>query len=337
MPQRTHSPTDRSSVLDEVEAGFLSAGVALPLMVQPRRPDLDAVAWAGANRARLHDELLRHGAILLRSFDVPSVAAFERLAGTLCPDLFGDYGDLPREALGEKIYESTPYPADKTILFHNESSHLDRWPAKQFFFCVTPARQRGETPIVDCRELYRRLDPALARELEERRLMYVRNFVEGLDVPWQKFFRTSDRRMVESSCRASGIEAEWTADDGLRLRQVAPAVIRHPRTGERCFFNQVQLHHSASLDPEVRESLLEVYGEEGLPRNVFYGDGSPIPDALVAELQQLCWQISVAFPWQQGDVLMLDNMMIAHARNPFVGPRKMVVAMGELVGQTEIG
>jgi hypothetical protein len=27
---------------------------------------------------------------------------------------------------------------------------------------------------------------------------------------------------------------------------------------------------------------------------------------------------------------MLDNMLVAHSRNPFVGPRKIVVAMGEM-------
>jgi alpha-ketoglutarate-dependent taurine dioxygenase len=323
--------------LAAVESGFLAAGGSLPLVLRPVEPGLDAAAWAGANAARLGEELLRYGAILFRGFEVPSVAAFERLAGALCPDLFADYGDLPREALGEKVYESTPYPADKAILFHNESSHLHRWPAKQFFYCVTAALERGETPIVDCREIYRRLDPQVARQFEERKLMYVRNFVEGLDVPWQTFFHTSDRRAVEIACGAAGMEAEWTDDDGLRLRHVAPAVIRHPRSGEKCFFNQMQLHHVSYLNPEVRSSLIDLYGEEGLPRNVFYGDGSPIPDALLAELEDLYWRTSVAFPWQPGDVLMVDNMIVAHARNPFVGPRKMVVAMGELVSQTEIG
>jgi alpha-ketoglutarate-dependent taurine dioxygenase len=35
------------------------------------------------------------------------------------------------------------------------------------------------------------------------------------------------------------------------------------------------------------------------------------------------------FPWRTGDVLMLDNMLTAHARDPFEGPRKVVVAMAQ--------
>ena len=80
-----------------------------------------------------------------------------------------------------------------------------------------------------------------------------------------------------------------------------------------------------------------LYGEEGMPRNVYYGDGTPIEDALVAQIEQLYWDSSVQFPWQVGDVLWVDNMLVAHARNPYVGPRKIVVAMGDLVGQEAVG
>jgi alpha-ketoglutarate-dependent taurine dioxygenase len=317
----------------EVRTGFLAALGGMPLVVEPAGQWLDPARWAAQNLSFIESHLLRYGALLFRGFDLTTVGDFEKFAAAMCPSLYGDYGDLPREALGEKVYESTPYPPDKTILFHNESSHMPRWPMKQWFFCTQPARERGETPIVDGRLIYERLDPAVRRRFEEKKLMYIRNFVEGLDVSWTTFFRTGDRSAVEASCRAIDMECEWTEDDGLRLRQIAPAVACHPKTGEMTFFNQLQLHHTSYLDPELRESLLLLYGEEGLPRNVRYGDGTPIEDELVREIEQLYWDTSVQFPWRQGDVIMLDNMLVAHARNPYVGPRKIVVAMGELVGQ----
>jgi hypothetical protein len=101
------------------------------------------------------------------------------------------------------------------------------------------------------------------------------------------------------------------------------------------FFNQIQLHHVSCLDPDTRAHISALFEEEDFPRNVYYGDGSPIEDSLVAEIRDLYWRTSVAFPWQEGDVLMLDNMLTAHARNPFAGERKIVVAMGEMVGQED--
>ena len=152
------------------------------------------------------------------------------VAASLCRDLFVEYGDLPQETGGGKVYSSTPYPPDKTILFHNESSHMHQWPVKQFFYCATAAAERGETPIVDCREVYKRL-PAEILERLSAGVVYVRHFVGELDVSWQEFFKTEDRSVVESFCLKAGLDFEWT-DKGLRTRQYAPAVARHPKTGD---------------------------------------------------------------------------------------------------------
>ncbi|HTN91087.1 MAG TPA: amino acid adenylation domain-containing protein, partial [Sorangium sp.] len=123
----------------------------LPLVVKPAVDDVDLAAWARAERAFVEAQLLRHGAVLFRGFPIRSAPEFEQVAQAVCGELFGEYGDLPREKTGKHIYSSTPYPADKAILFHNESSHLPRWPLKQWFFCVQAAPEGGATPIVDCR------------------------------------------------------------------------------------------------------------------------------------------------------------------------------------------
>jgi alpha-ketoglutarate-dependent taurine dioxygenase len=261
---------------------------------------------------------------------------FEQFAQAICHELFGEYGDLPREQAGGKTYASTPYPRDKAILFHNESSHLHRWPLKQWFFCVQAPAEGGATPIVDGRTIYRRLSPEIREEFERKQLMYVRNFTSGFDVSWQDFFQTTDQAAVEERCRRAGMEFAWMENGRFRTRQHCPAMTKHPKTGEPVFFNQIQLHHVSCLEPPVRESLLAMLGEEWLPRNVYYGDGSRIDDALVTELCELYEQVAVRFAWQPCDVLMLDNMLVSHARDPFEGPRKIVVAMGEMLSQEDI-
>src|SRR5262249_44091496 len=136
--------------------------------------------------------------------------------------------------------------------------------------------------------------------------------------------------------RREGMGCEWTAGGNLRIRQRARAVIRHPRTGEKVFFNQVQLHHPSCLDPQTLSSLRSLFREEDLPRNVTYGDGSPIEDAVMDEIGALYRELAASFAWQEGDLIALENMLVSHARNPYAGPRKIVVAMGEMVRSADL-
>ncbi|BAY99591.1 condensation domain-containing protein [Tolypothrix tenuis PCC 7101] len=324
------------SSLNLVKTTYLQAGNTFPVVIQPLADDVDLADWAKSNREFIENELLKHGAILFRGFQTNTVKEFENFAGAVCPNLFGDYGDLPRTGEGNKVYGSTPYPADKAILFHNESSHLHCWPLKIWFFCVQPALQGGETPIIDCRKAYKILPAKLREKLAQKQFMYVRNYTNNLDVIWQDFFRTSDKSVVEDYCRQAGISFEWYGDDSLITRQVRPALAVHPQTGESVFFNQIQLHHIAYLDIKTRESLLSLFDEKKLPRNVYYGDGTPIEDDVIAEINQVYQQSQTSFPWLKGDILMLDNMLCAHGRSPYIGQRKIVVAMGEMIHSNNI-
>ena len=319
-----------------VRESQLSSEQSLPLVAEPSADQVDLADWAGNNRGYIEQKLAEHGGILFRGFGLTNAQDFERVAASLCHELYSEYGDLPREGVAGKVYTSTPYPEDKSILYHNESSHMSRWPSKINFFCVTVAKEGGATPIVDCRKVYQGLDPQVRQKFEEKGLMYVRNFSDGLDVNWERFFSTEDKSVVEESCRKAGMSCEWTANNGLRIRQNCRAVLQHPVTRELSFFNQVQLHHVHCLEPAVRESLLSIFKREDLPRHVYYGDGSSIEDSTMDHVGEVYEKNAVRFQWQQGDLVCLDNMLVAHARDPYVGPRKIVVAMGDMVEGTSL-
>jgi len=319
--------------LDEALVSSSSLDEESALVVfTPTRSGVDLASWAKEHREEVESQLLQDGAVLLRGFNLISPAVFEEAADALTPEgLHGDYGDLPRESSDGNIFLSTPYPDDLQIHFHNESSHLSTWPLRIFFNCSIAAESGGETPVLDCRRLYQELEPSLVAQFESKGLTYIRNFSPGIDVPWQSFFGTSDRSEVEQCCARSHARCEWVGNDALRVHQDAAAVRIHPKTNQQVFFNQVLLHHPAAVPESTREALLDLYEPDALPRNVTFGDGTIISDEAISYLIDEYEARSVRFIWEAGDMLMLDNMLVSHARAPFVGPRKILVAMSTIV------
>jgi alpha-ketoglutarate-dependent taurine dioxygenase len=300
----------------------------LPVLARPALEGVSLEAWAGSHREVIDDRLRGTGGILFRGFGLTSAAELEAFCVALSPELMG-YGErsTPRREVEGKVYTSTEYPADQHIPMHNELSYAHHWPRTIWFFCLEPAEEGGATPIADSRLVYRSIDPVVRQRFAEKGVMYVRNFGDGLGLSWREVFQADDPVAVEAYCREAGIEVEWRPGDRLRTRSVRPAVARYPRTGEDLWFNQAHLHHVSSLPAAVREALLEVVAAEDLPFNTFYGDGTEIGEAELDEVRRAYAEASIRFPWQRGDVLMLDNLLIAHGRDPYVGPRKILVAM----------
>jgi alpha-ketoglutarate-dependent taurine dioxygenase len=231
--------------------------------------------------------------------------------------------------VSSRIYTSTEFPADQYIPLHHELAHSHNWPMKIWFFCLQPAEQGGATPIANERKVFPRIDPGIKDEFIRRKVMYVRNYGEGVDMPWQEVFQTNDRSALEDHCRRTGMTCEWKDNDHVRMRAVRPAVAVHPQTGEEVWFNHAHMFHLSNLTREVRESLLSMFAEDELPRNAFYGDGSPIESSILEEIRGIYDEASVRFTWQERDILLLDNFLAAHGRDPFKGPRRILVSMSD--------
>jgi amino acid adenylation domain-containing protein len=321
---------------DLITLSSLQPGEPLPLLIQPNGAELDLVEWTRSSLPFIETKLLKHGAILFRGFKVSSPLEFERFASTICSDLLSENGEHPREEVSRNVYTPVFYPSEKKLLWHNENSFNASWPMKIWFFCARPAEQGGETPIVDSRKVFQHIDSSIRDQFMQKNVMYVRNYGNGLGLNWQTVFRTASKQEVEDYCRRAAIEFEWKDGDCLRTRQVRPAIAKHPQTGERVWWNQATHWHPACLEQSVRDSLFELFREEDLPRHCYYGDGSPIEDAVMAAICEAYQEAEISFPWQQGDVLMLDNMLTAHARNPFQGPRKIYVSMGNMISIEDI-
>jgi alpha-ketoglutarate-dependent taurine dioxygenase len=312
-----------------------AAGAALPYVVEPGSggpADItfdSLVEWLESRRDWLERTLMVHGGVLFRGFALATAGDFERAVRTIQPRLVNyTEGQSQRKRISDKVYNSTFYPARFDITLHNELSYAHKPPTRIFFFCETAPETGGETPIVDCRKVLARMDAVVRDRFLERGVRYVKNMHggKGYGKSWQDHFETDDKAQVELYLREGGVEFEWLPDGSLRTSQNRPAAIDHPVTGEALWFNQATLWHVSDLGAEGKV-LLRRLGEQALPTNAYYGDGSPIDAADLDAIRQLMWAESVQFPWQPGDLLMLDNILVAHGRRAYTGSRNILVAM----------
>jgi alpha-ketoglutarate-dependent taurine dioxygenase len=318
------------SPADLVEARPLTEEGDLPLLVRPRDRTTDLFSWVESSMPWVEEKLCRHGGILFRDFGLATKEDLHRFLGaTGIPLMYYMEGATPRTQLGSQVYTSTEFPADQSIALHNELCYVRTWPMKIWFFCVVAPEERGETPIADMRRIYRRMDPAVRAEFEARGWMLKRNFGGGFGPTWQTSYRVETREQLEEYLRGADVSWEWLPGGKLRTTQVRPAVARHPTTGEMAWFTHVAFWHVSSLEPSLREMFLREFSAEQLPFNTYYGDGAPIPEDVIDEIRRCYEAEAVLFRWQAGDLLMLDNMLVAHGRSPFKGDRVILTAMGE--------
>lgn len=316
---------------DEIDVRLLNPDRPLPLLIQTRSNLVKLTHFVASRQGWLEEQLVRYGALLLRGFQLDGAEEFEQVIQHTSGDLI-PYRDraTPRHPVQGRIYTSTEYPPSHAIHLHNENSFARTWPTRLFFCCVTPSDRGGMTPLADIRRVYQRIEPSIRECFEQKQVKYVRNFGRGFGLPWQTVFNTSDEAEMAAYCQETNIAFEWL-DGGERLRtqQIRPATLQHPQTGEWVWFNHAATLHITTLKPSLREALLREFPLEDLPNNTYYGDGSPIEPDVLSHIRAAYEAEKMTFPWQKGDVLMLDNLLVAHGREPYEGSREVWVGMAK--------
>ncbi|ACU37557.1 TauD/TfdA family dioxygenase [Actinosynnema mirum] len=304
-------------------------GATLPLRVVATEPGVDLARWAGDQADRVRSWLDLHGAVLLRGFGVDLdgfPAVVQAFVGAPSPYV---QRSSPRTEIGNRIYTATDHPADQTILMHSENSYQRDFPGRLVFCCLRPPATGGATPVADTRRVLARIAPDLVARFAEHGVRYVRNYGTGLGMSWQEAFQTGKRAHVEQYCREQDVDFEWTGPDRLRTSQVRPALAAHPRTGEPVWFNHSVFFHPGSLPEQVRAQVGRRLTDDDLPATTCFGDGSPIPEDALRRLRAAYEAERVSVPWEPGDVLVVDNLLAAHGREPYTGERRVVVGMGD--------
>jgi hypothetical protein len=295
-----------------------------PELFQGQRSDF----WPELFSEELDNPLSRDGYVLVRGYKDTHEELSEQISKALGrPAVEYIYRSTPRTSRSSGFYSSTEYPSRYKIELHSECAYTNNWPQFVIFWCsVAPSKGMGATIFGDNKLVYDAISPEISREFEERGLTYIRNY-GGMDLPWTEVFQTKDRQDVEKYCHSNGLSYTWGEQDSLQTRQTRHAVEHCTKTGHKLWFNQAHLFHPASLEAKMRKGLVSVFGEEGLPRNVLFGDGTRIPDSYILHIMEAYNTVETRFDWERGDTLILDNHRVCHGREPFTGSREILVGM----------
>jgi len=288
--------------------------------------------WLSENSSHINRLLRQNGALLIRRILVQGSKKLERVLTAFFDNelLEYTYRSTPRTKMRGRIYTSSEYHPDETIFLHNENAYSNEWAMNIAFYCVKPAETGGTTPIASSKSVYASIPVEVREKFVAKKLMYVRNY-GNIDLSWTEVFQTEDRNEVEKYCENNAIQFEWVGKNGLRTRQLAGASYSHPSTGEKVWFNQAHLFHISSLSSNNRASLEDTFKKEDLPRNVYYADGEDIEEEALDHIRKAYRDNTITFDWQEGDLLLLDNMLYSHGRQPFTGNRRILVGMANVM------
>ena len=337
-------PGTHAALGDEVTVHLHPQGI--PLFVTPvterLKSDFSAVhAWFVEHEQAIEKLLLEFGAVRFRGFPIKGREKFRDLMAHY-PSASMGYkgGGGPRAVVAGRVMEATRTEKDRYIPLHQEMCYQRQWPLKLAFFSNVVASSGGATTIGDIRRFEAQIPQRILDEVRKRGVLYRRNFRDGrvptqgwsgqllnIHRPWQEAFFTEDKAEVEAACEAGGLEWKWLDDGSLQTEIRKSGFVTHPVLGTSHWFNQISnltalpksAKHWYTLTPEDQRN------GGRYPNAVLFGDGGAIPAEDVEILRQIEVKVVVDEPWEEGEIMMLDNVLCTHGRTPYQGERDQLI------------
>ena len=312
------------------------------------KSDLKATQrWIKENKSSLEERLTRDGALLFRGFPVQNHNDFYSLLVLFIEpheellDYKGGYS--PRQKVDNKIYTSTSAPPFVNILLHQEMSYLKDFPSKLGFYCDQASEQGGETPLADARQILKDIPRNIIKEFKDKGIIYHRKMLYRSSLrkcfgksqspmnasTWNYVFETDNKEDVEAACKILSQSYTWNSDRSLTTETKVSAIQKHPKTAEQVWFNAIHCFiHEKYMFGKFLGPIIRLFRKlTGEKFEVVFGDGKVIPLSMKKQVLEIIDKNTFTFQWQKGDVLIIDNYLCMHGRNPFTGHRKIYAGL----------
>ena len=360
-PDETYSDDpDLASLEGEVRALSVPEqtsvdGKVFPLLLGPvdeAASEADRSRFVEHYRKELLALVRSHGAVMLRGWNGASPQAFADLTAAMSmgtTDMRCSAGPRTNVARsGEAtVFTANEAPPDQNIPFHHEMAQCDLPPDVVLFFCEVAARQGGATPLIKSHvaaSYLRERHAPVAHKLSQLGVRYVRVMPRETDASsalgksWKVCVAPSVEE-AEAKMRAEGTAWKWLPGGMLHtISKPVPALILEERSGREVFFTAAESTFNVLTDCVHSSGSVGSHGSNAPTRPMkalIYGDGTELDDATRAALvdvAQFMQAERTVVPWQLGDVMLIDNASVMHARDNFVAPRRILAS---LVGQLE--
>ena len=322
--------------MDEFSAQIISLATqqrysdsVFPLMYEGQPSDVTSVLhWIVKNKVKIEDELKIHGAILfrdmgvnddqsfdcfIRAFDWPSFTYEESLSNAV------------RRNRTELVFTANEAPPDVSIFLHHEMAQTPIYTSKLFFYCELASQSGGYTPI--CRsdfllEHLKREIPNFVHACEDKGVRYSQTMPSDNDLEsgqgrsWGSTLSANSPDEAETKLRKLNYEWQWRGDGSLSVITPRLPAIRILDDGRKVFFNQLIAAFRGWQDARN-------VGE----KSICYGDNSPISNEDMEVVIRLSDLLTFDVPWQNGDIVLVDNFMTMHGRRPFEGQRRVLASL----------
>lgn len=270
-------------------------------------------AAAGQRLGELTSELLTSslaamGAVLLRGF-TGEAAEFKELTERLSAEFF-THGKR-KVVLDDRTIEVVP--GNERVAPHQELGYLPFRPDYLWLMCRIPAATGGRTHVIPAGELFARLSPETQRAFESTDIVYQHRWHEAM---WRGYWPDVTLTDVHADLGARvGITIHADSEPGVLRFDYRTSALGFGATGQPLFLNSVL-------------NMIDVMRKGDATAVVSWATGRPFTREQITELEQAAELVARPVAWQPHDVLLIDNHVVLHAREPFTGPRDVVVRIG---------